>query len=72
MDVEKYLTGAWPESSVAAMLPSRGSLLEGLRDARTARLRLRLLGVALVTAMATAAITVGTALAGSGGGPFPH
>jgi hypothetical protein len=39
---------------------------------RTLLWRLRLFGVALVAALATAAITVGTALADGGGGPFPH
>ena len=36
-----------------------------------ARLRIRLIASALLAAMAAAAITVGTALAGSGGPPFP-
>lgn len=39
---------------------------------RNARLSLRLFAAALLAAIATAAISVGTALAGSGGPPFPH
>jgi len=36
------------------------------------RLRLRLVASALLAAVATAAISVGTALAGSGGPPIPR
>jgi len=37
-----------------------------------ARLRLRLFASALLAAIATAAISIGTALADSGGPPFPR
>lgn len=37
-----------------------------------ARLRLRILASALLAALATAAIGIGTVLAGSGGPPFPR
>ena len=39
---------------------------------RDTHLRLRLFAAVLLAALATAAISVGTALAGSGGPPFPH
>lgn len=39
---------------------------------RDTRLRLRLFAAVLLAALSTAAISVGTALAGSGGPPFPH
>jgi hypothetical protein len=39
---------------------------------RNPRLRLRLFASALLAAMATAAISVGAALAGSGGPPIPR
>ncbi len=39
---------------------------------RNARRRLELIASVLLTALATAAIGVGTVLAGSGGPPIPH
>ncbi|MGD0409416.1 MAG: hypothetical protein ABSB34_10550 [Candidatus Limnocylindrales bacterium] len=39
---------------------------------RDTHLHLRLFAAVLLAALATAAISVGTALAGSGGPPFPH
>jgi hypothetical protein len=39
---------------------------------RNQRFSLRLLAATMLAALATAAISVGTALAGGGGGPFPH
>jgi hypothetical protein len=39
---------------------------------RKRHLHLRLFASALLAAMATAVVSVGTALAGSGGPPFPH
>ena len=39
---------------------------------RNLRLHVRLFATALLAAMATAAISVGTALADSGGPPFPR